>query len=523
MKKGFFFVITVFLILTYILTSISLWVKVTNEAEKQYSERLRSSNVQFLLQEVRVERMTELLDKTAFFSLFKLSEHAAQGHFLRDDPDDELLYFRKAMGELVLTGQANETNFADGTSLVINTQNFSLNNFVNKLNLSLSNVGMRVSNYSVGEFNITQESLSLFNYSLLFNLTIVDRSNSIKIERQYNITSEFSFEGFVDPLIYYEGSQTYDPPRSIEREYYFSPAYDEPSALSPSSTGDTGSDGQGWFYGPLVAADDASSIAPEDRFRHILVGTYDEIVVTLDGAEFTEFGAHIVTSEPRTFEVECELINTVEIQIDTLNPILQEDSDSCVTEIKTTNVGYTTSPFAVIDGFSVDSISADDANFACPDGRCVLFINQFSVDDVFDNPDRKLRGNAEVYGIEKLRDFALCGYFINNDAGPSYTQRLLEDGYDRDGSEFGIDTFLIGEYIYDINNPELDDRGKVDKEFFNNEESDKIRGMPGCKSPDVCADDTVPIGHFSLYDNYGQNYYTGTSEIACDDGRAGCE
>lgn len=521
MKKGFFFVITVFLILGYIMTSISIWVKVTNEAEKQYAERLRISNIEFVIREINPGRMKEMADKTAFFSLFELNEHVGSGNFIKDRAGDEFFHFREVMKELIVNGTANESHFLTGVPLSINPQNFSLNNFVNKLNLSLSNVGMKISEYKVGGFNISQASLTSFNYSLLFNITVVDTAGSMQLKRNYNITSNISFAGFVDPLILNKGQEVIG--NSIEREYYFFDAYDNPDSLRPGTLAQRGTEGQEWFYGPVISADRAGDVAPENRSKFILVGTYDEIKTPTDAA-FGEFGAYLLTSSPDEYELECSPVSSLTVQLHTLNPITREDESNCDPDIKTTGSDYTESPFAVVPGFSIATIP-NDANYQCPEdptNKCILFVNRFSFEDVISNPDNKRSAETSLYGIEKLRDFALCGYFINNPAGPSYPQRLLINGYERQDPEFGIDTFLVGEYVYQ-NTPDIDNLGKVDKELFTNENGDKIRGMPGCRNAQLCSDDTLLTGHFSLGDNYGQVHYTDTSVIACDDGRADCE
>jgi hypothetical protein len=122
-----------------------------------------------------------------------------------------------------------------------------------------------------------------------------------------------------------------------------------------------------------------------------------------------------------------------------------------------------------------------------------------------------------IYDIEKFRDAAMCGYYISSPNAPSYLQRFFHDAYQMNSSDFGIETFVIGEYV-----PEkyFDKYSNVDREFFRDVVyAEHIRGMPGCKNYESCSDNPL-TGRFGLTTNSTQNY--GATEIDCAEG-ARCE
>jgi hypothetical protein len=176
-------------------------------------------------------------------------------------------------------------------------------------------------------------------------------------------------------------------------------------------------------------------------------------------------------------------------------------------------------PFIVAPNFQpTDADICPLQNDSQARGRCVLFINNYSESQVAADPVKKIAPGGKMFGIEVLRDFIMCGYYTHNPKAPSYFQRLLEDSYSRNDTQLGIETFVIGNYANDYN--VYDTRSRLDRELFNTSiDGVKVRGLPGCRDFNSCADFPM-TGVFALGKDTRDDY--GLGQIACDDHSAGC-
>jgi hypothetical protein len=59
-RKGFLFVVTVFLILTYILLAISVWVKAIETSERSYAEFYRQSTLDLTIAQITPEKVNNV-------------------------------------------------------------------------------------------------------------------------------------------------------------------------------------------------------------------------------------------------------------------------------------------------------------------------------------------------------------------------------------------------------------------------------------------------------------------------------
>jgi hypothetical protein len=144
-------------------------------------------------------------------------------------------------------------------------------------------------------------------------------------------------------------------------------------------------------------------------------------------------------------------------------------------------------------------------------------VSEYSESEVSSDVTLKLAGGAR-YGVEELRDLVMCGYYTHNPDAPSYLQRLVNGSYLLNDSEYGIETFVIGNYAndYDL----FEGMSRLDRELFDDSVSAiKIRGMPGCKDFSACSDEPV-TGIFAVSEEVRDDY--GLKDIACDKA-AGCE
>ncbi len=521
-KKGFLFVVTIFLVLTYILLSISVWVKAVETSERAYSEFYKESGVELAIQQITPERVDRASNQVMTRSIVNLNDYSA-AHPLKSGPatsrDTEARYVTAAIYEMFENGSASPINFVDGAGFSATpSDNSTIRAWATGLNQSLLSIGVFISDFRVTNFQTRQVTKDRVNYSFDLHLTIQDYSNSSSVTKLYRINNGVQISGFVDPAIYRNGvalSRT-----MVYRQFFFptvAPSDRWVNRIDGSAgTGSPVTSGQGWLYGYLASVRTeeipydmrAINIERGNRSSYILVGNFAEIT-SFEG--YREFGGYILTSAPRLVDGTCtpsraSPSRTVVNEEDTFNPLVY--TSDCTLEISTNPMAVLMSekPYVVAPGFNILS----DAMPRCPliydnntirYGRCALIVNTFSIDQVVheSSPSRKNDVSAAgIYDLENLRDATMCGYYFSDPSAPSYFQRMMNDSYSLSDRELGIGSFVIGEYVptrvYNA-------RSRVDWEIFKTPlvPGNKIRGMPGCKSAEMCADDPN-TGIFTLSD-----------------------
>ncbi|MDD5171809.1 MAG: hypothetical protein PHF60_02120 [Candidatus ainarchaeum sp.] len=523
-KKGFLFTVTVFLILMYVLLSISVWVKAIESSERAFSEFYKESTVELTMEQITPGKMDDTSYTIMNRNLMRLNEGAEEFAVKAGPPDDENLYVRTAMLELLINGSAAPDDF-EGPAPGLAEENASLRAWVNDLNASLKAIGVYVDKFEVSDFQIGQSGIDKVNYSFKLKLGLKDFANTSSVSRTYDISNQLGITGFVDPALVRQSRDTAGDDITVYRQFFFNKDdYPDSASISVTKMSQSVNAGQGWLYAPMAmagAAGDlvptATTIDPNKTKDYILVGTFDEIdALTAD--VYSNFAGFIVTTSPNLTSILCNGEKFEESN--TFNPISYSAPPDCLVEMDASKGIVTSKPFMVAPNF--DPADAD----TCPlldgtnlTGRCVLMINSYSEAEVGDDLAKKKAATTYrgLYKVESIRDFVMCGYYTNNPKAPSYLQHLLPDPYFRN-STLGIETFVIGNYankysVYDTNS-------RLDRELFNTTISGvKVRGLPGCKSFSACSDSPV-TGIFAVSEDTKADY--GLDNIACDNGAAGC-
>jgi len=521
-KKGFLFVVTVFLILSYILLSISVWVKAIESSERAYSEFYKESTVELAIEQITDAKVTNLSHMIMERSVYHINDHAIENPVVAGEDGNELSNVSAAMNELLVYGRANSEHFE--TSIGLEEENSSMTAWVENLNVSLLAIGVYIDKFEIYDFAMSQSDIDTVNYSYRMNLSMKDAGNKASVSREYFVEDEIDISGLVDPAIVRGsiavagGGDRYSP-NTIYRMYFFESEgnYRNPSELEPSRLGGYSvQGGMGWFYGYLVSASGAAGIEENMRGRYIIVGDFDDIV-RADPDQV--FGGYIVTSAPGTSDV-CAA-DGFENQEDAFNAV-RHDGPACDEVSRDCAAGECTSvPFIEAVGFDISSAPhcpVLELPMPATMPRCALFINENPVLDVLVDPDEKLgTAGAGIYDVEDMRDYIMCGYYTHSEESPSFLQRFFSDAYERSSAEYGIETFVIGEYASD---DAYDRNSRLDRELFAGTDGSAVRGMTGCKNYQHCADDPS-TGVFTLDTDYSIPAY-GLGDIYCAEAE-GCE
>jgi len=530
-KKGFLFTVTIFLILTYILLSISVWVKAVEASERSYSEFYKESTVELTIEQITAEKMDNITNIIMTRSLARLNDHSIDNP-VKEDAADPNKYITSALKQLATQGTADSTNFIRGTGIPAVPNDASLNSWAGDLNKSLQAIGLYVSEYSVSGMQINQTAVNIINYSFDIKLSLKDTAGTSAIARTYHISNAVDVTGLVDPALARESkAKTRNESETIYRQFFFNTDdYSTESDVNSNAVqklSQPATAGQGWLYAPIVvvpqSAEDpengvlyAGALQPEDRRSYILVGSYNDII---NYPNYGGFAGYILTSTP-SYPTECTDANgTVFKNEDQTFNAVKYSGDNC-TEVSTSGES-TDKPFIVAPGFHPADAPVCPVLTNNKTSRCVLFIARALPREVAMNPAKKLGTPKGIYDVEGMRDFIMCGYYTKSTSAPSYLQRLFTDSYTHTDSTYGIETFVIGNYANDYG--AYDTSSRLDRELFKpaSPAAIKVRGLPGCKDWQTCSDSPV-TGIFAVSESV-KNLF-GLGQITCDDPTyAGCD
>ena len=512
-RKGFLFVVTVFLILTYILLSISVWVKSIEASESTYSEFYKESNVELAVEQITSEKLDSISSIVLNRALFVLSNQSIS-HPLKDGgASDPYSHITAAFGEWLQNGSPGASHFEGGAAP--SEYNSSMAAWAENLNASMAATGVYMEYFKVYGFTMTQTDIDIINYTFSADLRIRVKSGATFVGRTYHISNYLNITGMLDPAIARNSSGAN---QILGRRFYFLKSnYSQPSDLHPREIYAKGAAeaGQGWFYGYLVDTSSAGSVSVANMTNYILVGDYSSIVGT---PNYELFGAYIVTSpigHPNNCTKGTDVYWNEE---NTFNPVKYGGSNCDPAPASLSKGVRTPKPFIVAPNFHVsDGRDCPDFVNTSLTHKCALFVTAANVSS--DDIARKLtRAPLAVYDVEALRDFTLCGYYIKDPLAPSFLQRLLGDSYSRHDASYGIETFLIGQYV---DSSLGDSYSRLDREMFSKTPGIFIRGAPGCKDVGSCSYAGSPFGRFGLGSGAISAFNLGA--ISCDNPQlAGC-
>src|SRR5208283_3486598 len=148
-KRGFLFTVTIFLVLTYILLSISVWVKSVEASEQSYSEFYKESTVELAIDQITPAKLDNVTYVIMNRELSRLNDNV----FMADDsvqpgpPGDENQNIREAMRELFMYGNASPDYFTNGG--IETESNSSFTAWASDLNDSLNSIGVYMDRFNV--------------------------------------------------------------------------------------------------------------------------------------------------------------------------------------------------------------------------------------------------------------------------------------------------------------------------------------------------------------------------------------
>ncbi len=514
-KRGFFFLLTTFFIISYAFLYLNLWLDAWRADTRAMTYQLGDfpSPLELWLDNSTLERFYATAGKHALFVINNWSID----HPLRYDSSNETRFLGEAFVQLLRDGQASGVT-QDSSEIRFSSEEkdrYSFAGFVQALNASLKPYGMHVSRFDLKLRNFSFVDPVSFNASCDLMIRVISSDGSFNLTRTVRLTKVFNVSGFVDPFIARESKKLgisknggFPEKQIFYRSVKLSEL--EPKRISfckgSQKCRKKSMAGWGFFYGPVVDVSHASMVPKYDRHRYILYGSYNDII---NFPDYQDFGALLINTSPTYTPTSC---SSDPAESATFNAI-QYIGHSCT--MKVDNVWL--KPFAVVPGLKLSELPSTRAyNHA---SHAVLIIGKENASA--GDPDEKYKG-VKLYDIEAFRDFVNCGYYINSSLGMSYPQRLAGV---LSTSPYGLITTVVGRWAGGAYFPNMDQYSRIDVDFFHRQQGEIIRGLAGCKSYEDCsgvADAQHPLGHFRLSSQF-MKLFEVEDKIDCRDGWAPCQ
>lgn len=585
-KKGFFFTVVVLVLLSFLIISVSMWSKVIEAKERRAPEKYKAEAIALVLDELTDEKMSSFANISAHYALYRLDTHTySHAHEQVDlrlkeksgDGPDFIVEVNRSIYDLMEEGNTSASNWAEQHYLNYSSKEewaeYTLAGWEKALKSACKEIKL---NLSVGEMeNFTFEQTDWWTVSVHFNIqvNVTYEDGSMKMSRNLTADASFPIEGFVDPMIAcgsmvqsvdipdcgYNGTGSWMAP---ERQIFRNLNYDDPSHASPilvggpQTTFDT-YEGEGWFFGEMTT-NPCDFSDPDAMLKVLVTGYFDNKEcggenISLGGIADL-FGGVIVTERPqpndtRIFLPQCNYTERRQTRcldciIDYVDFEPASPPASCPKQPGDVDLydNQVTVPFIAVGGSGWRNGIPEAWEYTHTPRKKVQHV---LFDNKYEGWVRKRDGYHRIWNIEPLRAFVLCGFYVGVDDAPSFLQRFTDEGYKlKGGNKFGIETFVEGLWAGGPLDEPKRDRNKVysrvghvfyEEDTGTIDDKMRVKGMPGCKSKDMCTLYYVPddykaacLGRFAMdkedMERYSLDEDSNITKIMCDPGEgASCD
>ncbi len=532
-RRGFFFTVMALAILSFMLLTVQLWVRVFEQSDIRAAERFKGEAMRQVLATLSDKALSDFANASSFYATYKLANYtSSNGGLARstalDAQNPETGRVEENIRLLMLNGTSQSDMLPPIGYSESEKASYTLESWQGKIQQAANLMGFNTSFSPPQNFKVKQIDPWAVGIYFETEMNISDLEGTMRQSKRLKANSSFSINGFVDPSII-RGYLSYHPLSTLagvpQKQIFRHAAYDEASDLAPIKyDGTSRSGGNGWFFGPITEdyPEDMNESEIGRLSQFVLVHPYDVKMPTY--ANY--YGAVIVTSTPRSVgdvysEGSC-----------TYNRTQQADCINCLVEYSSTMPGCskrheftnTIDRPMLLGGNGISSIPT--VSRADEDGyKYVLIDNEHgSLEDV------ELTDYHRVWDVTKIRDMAICGFYVHEPTAPSFFQRMLAAPFSTPGinsSAYGIESFVVGKWAggaddYLGANAPHALYSRLDSEFFTGVSGNtfRVKGMMGCKSKEMCAwtaggnnATKEGVGVFRLAQDAVSRY--GLSEIAC--------
>jgi hypothetical protein len=549
-KKGFLFTLLALLIIAIFVLSLQLWAQQKNIETQIAAKSFEFQSAKLPLNFISQSVLQEISKVCAYYAINYLSEalinHPEPIYGIKynanNKNDPEGIYFvNSSLYELMVFG--NTSGYLVDSLSNNNPRGYfyNINNVKSNLTYSPNEKKYTLLNYFVHTsklakqfgYELTWGAIENFNFSHLdyktlavsFYLPVKLEGKNLFISKKIFINFTIPIHGLADPYPTLKYRQNYFSsianPNIISfsalfprKNVYFSEAYPT-SADASAKLVISGSQGLGWFYGP-VTTKTHTQFSNNDPIYNI--SKIDQFIFATNNPDLARreadyFGAIILYGLTPYFQT------TTNNQL----VIISEEQNCFWCVRKTTTRGVSTSysfykypnkrdiPFIIIP-YDINYV-LNKVNPVYNTGlKEVLISSDLNISNICSDYKSSTptcggeqltyknysKSKASIYDLNGPRDMALCGFYVPSDYGFSYLQRFTSIGYNPNNfqpSKFGIESFEVGVWAggyfgqIQYNLPQKAEfSSRLDYHFFNFIGNTPvcygvfIKGMPGCKN-----------------------------------------
>lgn len=522
-RKGFFFTIMALAILSFILLSVSVWVRSFEQSDERLSQKFRGQSMRLVLSAISDESLSEFANASAFYATYRLANYTSiyglAASPARDGSNPNTGRVEQALAALVINGTARPDDAGGDINYTPEEKDgYILLAWQSKISQAASAMGFNATFSEPRDLVIRQLDPWTVGISFAMDMNISDFEGTMRQQKTLHANSNFSISGFYDPFV--SRNDRYQRCAGglgcvpITKQIFKHARYGSVEDVKPKKINDA-LEGNGWFFGPAIYEypDRLNATVIGRLSQYALVHKYDENLTNY--AQW--YGAVILTTPPGSNNSLYDSGNcqfNVTEQTGCLNCIRSYKFIGGLSECPDFTETFNTipNPLLVTDGTSWLSDIATVSRDGIDDEKYILFNNEY------DAAESKRQGYHEIYEITPLRDMTVCGFYVKGGRGPSFFQRMLAvpaGDPSVNNERLGIETIVAGQWAGGKLDQLHDEKSRVDFEFYSEPpldpvRLDKIKGMPGCKSKDMCSSDeatTDGIGKFRMgiesWDLYG--------------------
>jgi len=527
-RRGFFFTVMALAILSFMLFTVQIWVRVFEQSDIRSAERFKGEAMRQVLTTLSDEALSDFAGASAYYATYRLADYSASFGLSEANSSDNVNNPYTGVAETSLRSLILNGTTGLYPALGYNSEENASYTFAawqDKIQKSANLMGFNTSFSAPQNFRIQQTGPWDVRVSFKTQMNISDLEGTMRQSKQLSANASFSIKGFLDPAIKrsYMGYHPFDSPDTAPDKQIFTHAsYSVRADLKPAKW--NGIRGNGWFFGPLTDLYPEEMNATElGRLKqYILVTPYDARLQ----ASADLYGAVIVTTPP-SFVTEYDFpfggcLYNVTTETDCINCKVSYSSSNsnCSKQPVYINTTEQTLPTLVISSNQTDNIHWVH--------RAGIVSQQYALIDNTHtrHTEQALTDYHRLWDVTKIRDMAICGFYVHEPTAPSFFQRMLLNPFaSTRQSIYGIESFVVGKWAGGKDDLIGDHPlySRLDREFFTGSffpsQLYKIKGMMGCKSTEMCAGGAGNnatqdgVGVFRLGPGAISDY--GLDEIAC--------
>ncbi len=522
--RGFFFAVMALAMLSLVLMTVQVWVKTFEQSDYRASQRFKGEAVRSILDSLSDKTLTGFANASAFYATYKLVNYTSnQGLGLGQAiGSDETRNKGTGLVESAAIGLMMNGSSPPGWGVPIEysadeKNAYTLAGWQNRTDAAANAMGFGIQFSDARNFRYYQVDAWTVGVSFDMDMNITDMEGTMRQNKTMHAESNFSVSGFLDPMITRKDMERAGSrDLATEKQIFRHDGYSTPDDVKPEIMDAYSVEGNGWFFGPIVEQypyelGNSTGANIGNLKQYVLVHAYDANLSSYADA----YGAVIVTGGASSITVGC-----AERQTRCLNCMERQMGGPGCPPATTWYTYPNNNPAdvpVIVPSNAWDINNVMNVTKAETGGS--LTEKFVLIDNEKESSSDKMSGYHRIWDITKLRDMAICGFYVGG-KGPSFFQRMLSGAESIQNLDFGIESFVVGQWAGGAIDQSRDGYSRLDWEFYgaSHVNDARIKGMMGCKSKEMCSVSNsnatkIGVGKFRLSTDSAARY--GSSSISC--------